>query len=105
MATSLAAGPKGRSHAFPRCARLAPRRSPRSEECGRAGFARRKTALRRSCRRDRSIVRGVTIAFITHPDCWLHEMGEGHPERPERLSAIEDRLIASRLDNLVTRFE
>src|SRR5258708_33083842 len=32
-------------------------------------------------------------------------MGEGHPERPERLSAIEDRLIASRLDYLVTRVE
>jgi acetoin utilization deacetylase AcuC-like enzyme len=47
----------------------------------------------------------VAIAFITHPECWLHEMGEGHPERPERLSAIEDRLIASRLDYLVTRVE
>jgi acetoin utilization deacetylase AcuC-like enzyme len=35
----------------------------------------------------------------------LHEMGEGHPERPERLSAIEDKLIASRLDHLVVRAE
>jgi acetoin utilization deacetylase AcuC-like enzyme len=32
-------------------------------------------------------------------------MGEGHPERPERLSAIEDRLIAARLDHLVMRVE
>jgi acetoin utilization deacetylase AcuC-like enzyme len=47
----------------------------------------------------------VAVAFITHPECWLHEMGEGHPERPERLSAIEDRLIASRLDHLVMRVE
>jgi acetoin utilization deacetylase AcuC-like enzyme len=47
----------------------------------------------------------VSIAFITHPACLLHEMGEGHPERPARLSAIEDKLIASRLDHLVVRAE
>jgi acetoin utilization deacetylase AcuC-like enzyme len=28
------------------------------------------------------------IAFITHPECALHEMGEGHPERPARLRAL-----------------
>jgi acetoin utilization deacetylase AcuC-like enzyme len=32
-------------------------------------------------------------------------MGEGHPERPERLRAIEDQLIASRLDRLIVRAE
>ncbi len=32
-------------------------------------------------------------------------MGEGHPERPERLLAIEDKLIASRLEQLVVRHE
>jgi acetoin utilization deacetylase AcuC-like enzyme len=47
----------------------------------------------------------VTIAFISHPDCSLHEMGEGHPERPERLAAIEDRLLISKLDLLVTRLD
>jgi len=47
----------------------------------------------------------VAIAFITHPDCMLHEMGAGHPEAPERLAAIEDRLIASRLEYLVKRYE
>jgi acetoin utilization deacetylase AcuC-like enzyme len=47
----------------------------------------------------------VAIAFITHPECLLHEMGEGHPERPERLGAIEDKLITSRLDYAVTRVE
>src|SRR2546421_7911191 len=30
-------------------------------------------------------------------------MGEGHPERPERLSAIEETLLASRLDHSVVR--
>jgi len=33
--------------------------------------------------------------FFTHPDCRRHEMGPGHPECPERLDAIEDRLLAS----------
>ncbi|HUJ27209.1 MAG TPA: histone deacetylase family protein [Myxococcales bacterium] len=47
----------------------------------------------------------MAIAFITHPDCMLHEMGAGHPEAPERLAAIEDRLIASRLEYLVKRYE
>jgi acetoin utilization deacetylase AcuC-like enzyme len=40
----------------------------------------------------------TTTAFITHRDCWLHNMGEHHPECPERLSAINDRLIAAGLD-------
>ncbi|TDI81367.1 MAG: histone deacetylase family protein, partial [Betaproteobacteria bacterium] len=31
----------------------------------------------------------MSIAFISHPDCILHEMGPGHPENPERLKAIE----------------
>ncbi|MDN5751709.1 MAG: histone deacetylase family protein [Nitrosospira sp.] len=33
-------------------------------------------------------------AFISHPDCLLHEMGSTHPERPARLEAIEDELTA-----------
>ena len=37
----------------------------------------------------------TTTAFITHRDCWLHDMGTMHPECPDRLSAINDRLIAS----------
>ena len=37
----------------------------------------------------------MTLAYITHPDCLRHEMGPGHPECPERLRAIEDRLAAA----------
>ncbi len=37
----------------------------------------------------------MQTAFITHPDCQLHDMGRHHPECPERLQAIADRLIAS----------
>lgn len=33
-------------------------------------------------------------AFITHSDCLKHDMGGHHPESPERLKAINDRLIA-----------
>ncbi len=40
----------------------------------------------------------MTTAFITHRDCMLHDMGAHHPECPERLSAINDRLIAAGLD-------
>ena len=41
--------------------------------------------------------------FFTHADCRKHEMGPGHPECPERLDAIEDRLIASGLNDVLTR--
>ena len=34
-------------------------------------------------------------AYINHPACLEHNMGEGHPESPKRLPAIEDQLIAS----------
>ena len=47
----------------------------------------------------------MTVAFITHPDCLLHEMGPDHPERPERLGAIEDRLISARLDYVTSRHD
>ena len=40
----------------------------------------------------------MTIAFISHPDCARHDAGYAHPETPERLGAIHDRLIASGLE-------
>jgi acetoin utilization deacetylase AcuC-like enzyme len=36
----------------------------------------------------------MATALIHHPDCGLHDMGIHHPESPDRLSAIEDHLIA-----------
>ena len=33
-------------------------------------------------------------AYISHPSCLRHEMGIDHPESPERLSSIADRLLA-----------
>jgi len=39
----------------------------------------------------------VATALITHPDCVLHEMGDGHPESPQRLRSILAALEASGL--------
>jgi len=36
----------------------------------------------------------MATAFIHHPDCFLHDMGSHHPECPDRLTAIEDHLLA-----------
>jgi len=47
----------------------------------------------------------MTVAFVTHADCLKHEMGAWHPERPERLSAIEDQLIASGVGQYLERHD
>lgn len=44
-------------------------------------------------------------AYFTHPDCRKHEMGPGHPECPERLDAIEDRLLMSGVGDVLQRRE
>lgn len=40
----------------------------------------------------------MALAYLSHPDCQLHDMGHHHPERPARLGAINDRLLATGLD-------
>ncbi len=47
----------------------------------------------------------MSTAFITHPDCLMHNMGAGHPEQPARLTAIEDQLIASGVAGYLQRYE
>jgi acetoin utilization deacetylase AcuC-like enzyme len=47
----------------------------------------------------------MTTAFITHADCLKHDMGAHHPERPARLTAIEDQLVASGIGAHLTRFD
>jgi acetoin utilization deacetylase AcuC-like enzyme len=47
----------------------------------------------------------MATAFVTHADCLKHEMGAYHPERPERLTAIEDQLIASGIGQHLARYE
>lgn len=44
----------------------------------------------------------TNTAWYAHADCAAHEMGAWHPESPERISAIQDRMIASGLDEVVT---
>ncbi|MFL6716942.1 MAG: histone deacetylase family protein [Burkholderiaceae bacterium] len=43
----------------------------------------------------------MTTAIYCHTDCLAHEMGGWHPESPARLQAIEDQLIASRIDSCI----
>jgi acetoin utilization deacetylase AcuC-like enzyme len=47
----------------------------------------------------------MPAAFITHSDCLKHEMGAHHPERPARLAAIDDQLIASGVAPHIRRYE
>jgi acetoin utilization deacetylase AcuC-like enzyme len=47
----------------------------------------------------------MCTAYITHPSCRKHDMGTHHPECPERLDAIADRIIADGLDGLVAHHE
>jgi acetoin utilization deacetylase AcuC-like enzyme len=47
----------------------------------------------------------MATAFITHADCAKHDMGAHHPECPQRLSAIEDQLIASGVSDFLVRFD
>ena len=47
----------------------------------------------------------MTTAYISHPDFLKHEMGRHHPECPERIQAIEDQLIQSRLDAYLKRID
>ncbi|RLA40929.1 MAG: histone deacetylase family protein, partial [Gammaproteobacteria bacterium] len=47
----------------------------------------------------------MIIAYISHPDCMLHEMGDSHPEQPARLNAISDRLISSGLETALQHYD
>ncbi|MBV8566784.1 MAG: histone deacetylase family protein [Methylobacteriaceae bacterium] len=43
----------------------------------------------------------MTTLLVTHPACLAHEMGPGHPERPDRLRAIEAILEDERFQGLI----
>jgi len=47
----------------------------------------------------------MATGYFSHPDCLAHEMGQGHPECPQRIHAIEDQLRAQGLDALLQREE
>lgn len=47
----------------------------------------------------------MSVGLITSPACARHDMGEGHPERPARLDAIQDQLLASGMDFVLQHFD
>ena len=47
----------------------------------------------------------MKTAYITHPDCLKHVMTDGHPERPQRILAIQDQLISQQLWDFLEYFE
>ena len=44
----------------------------------------------------------MTTLLISHPACLAHDMGEGHPERPDRLRAVE-RALESEVFQMLAR--
>jgi len=44
-----------------------------------------------------------STGYFTHRTCLKHEMGAGHPECPQRLGAIEDRLLITGLSDALDR--
>ena len=46
----------------------------------------------------------MPTAYITHPSSLLHDMGPYHPECPDRLHAIGDRLISAGLDGYLRHY-
>ncbi len=44
-------------------------------------------------------------AYIAHPSYLLHNMGDWHPESPERLRAVDDRLHAAHLFDYLVHLE
>jgi len=47
----------------------------------------------------------LSTVYISHPDCHLHDTGQGHPENASRLSAIEDRLLVSGLSDFLRNID
>ena len=47
----------------------------------------------------------MSTAFFTHADCRRHDMGQGHPECPARLDAIEDHFLATGLADVLSRHD
>jgi acetoin utilization deacetylase AcuC-like enzyme len=47
----------------------------------------------------------MEIAFISHPDCELHDTGTGHPESPARVRAVLDYLPTRKIWQQLTQHE
>jgi len=47
----------------------------------------------------------ASTGYYIHRDFWKHEMGRGHPECPQRLDAIEDRLLVTGVADALARHD
>jgi len=47
----------------------------------------------------------MKAAYISHPSSLRHEMGQGHPECPDRVAVIADRLLMRGVLDFMERFE
>lgn len=47
----------------------------------------------------------MQTAYITHPICLKHEIGNDHPESPSRITAIENHLAVTGLINSLAVYE
>ena len=47
----------------------------------------------------------MTLLVATHDECFRHDTGAGHPERPDRLRAVLDGVSSAGLDEAVTWIE
>lgn len=47
----------------------------------------------------------MSTAYITHQICLKHEMGNGHPESPSRITAVENGLMVAGLFQQLTHYQ
>ncbi len=47
----------------------------------------------------------MSVGIISHFACQAHDMGEHHPESPDRLPAIQNQLISSGLDFVTRQYD
>jgi acetoin utilization deacetylase AcuC-like enzyme len=45
------------------------------------------------------------LGVVSHPDCRSHDPGPLHPDRPERLDAIQNQIISSGLDFVIRHYD
>ncbi|HAR56726.1 MAG TPA: deacetylase, partial [Idiomarina baltica] len=45
----------------------------------------------------------MSIYLYSHPHCLLHNPDKEHPECPDRIDAVNDQIIRSGLDFVLTR--
>ena len=47
----------------------------------------------------------MRTAYISHPACYNHDTGPGHPENARRLYAIDDKLVSTQLIDFLRQYD